>query len=240
MYALTLSCATIPHVGFPFDLGIVKILAKLIRLLFYLTPLVSIILLLFICMLSMTKQTDNKTDLRKYSNAWYDPQARLLKRIVWYLINSIFFINPLNASSSLKILLLRIFGAKVGKGVTIKPAVNIKYPWLLEVGNYVWIGEKVWIDNLSKTTIHDHVVLSQGAMLLTGSHNYKSASFDLMIGEIILEEGVWIGAQAVVCPGIRCGSHSVLSVYSVATSNLKPYTIYQGNPAVEKRTRSIT
>lgn len=170
-------------------------------------------------------------DLSTYDNSWYNPGGGALKRLFWYFVNALFFINPFNPLSGLKVRLLRLFGAKVGKGVIIKPGVNIKYPWLLEVGNHVWIGEKVWIDNLTYIRIDDHVCLSQGAMLLTGNHNYKKPSFDLMIGEITLETGCWIGAQAVVCPGVRCQKRSILAVASVATKDLVENTIYQGNPA---------
>jgi putative colanic acid biosynthesis acetyltransferase WcaF len=134
---------------------------------------------------------------------------------------------------------LRLFGAKVGKNVVIKPSVNIKYPWNLEIGNNVWIGEKVWIDNLAKVTIHENVCISQGVMLLTGNHNYKKTTFDLQTGEIILEEGVWIGAQSLVCPGVTCKSHSVLSGSSVLSENTEPYSIYRGNPAVKVKDRII-
>ncbi len=136
-------------------------------------------------------------------------------------------------------MLLRLFGAVIGKGVVIKPSVNVKYPWLLEIGDDAWIGEQVWIDNLVKTVIGSDCCLSQGAMLLTGSHNYKNPAFDLIAEPITLENGAWIGAKAIVCPGVTCGSHSVLAAGSVATGNLKPYTIYQGNPATEKRVRNI-
>jgi putative colanic acid biosynthesis acetyltransferase WcaF len=109
----------------------------------------------------------------------------------------------------------------------------------LEVGDYSWIGEQVWIDNLGNVRIGAHCCLSQGAMLLCGNHNYKLTSFDLKVGPIILEDGVWIGAQSVVCPGVTCGSHAVLSVGSVAQKDLKPYTIYSGTPAIEIRERVI-
>ena len=78
----------------------------------------------------------------------------------------------------LKIYLLKIFGAKIGKGVIIKPGVNIKYPWNLYIGDHVWIGENVWIDNLDDVIINNHVCVSQGAMLLCGNHNYKKSSFN--------------------------------------------------------------
>jgi len=133
-----------------------------------------------------------------------------------------------------------VFGAKIGKGVVVKPGVNIKYPWRLKVGNHVWIGEKVWIDNLGDVVIEDNVCISQGAMLLCGNHNYKKSSFDLMVGDITLKQGSWIGAKSVVCPGVTVGSHAVLSVGSIATQNLEEYTIYQGNPAVPNGKRELT
>ena len=179
-----------------------------------------------------------KTDLSTYDNSWYSPKAGWLKRILWYFTNQLVFNHGLFPVSFIKISLLRLFGAKVGIGVHIKPSVNIKYPWLLKIGNYTWIGEHVWVDNLTNVEIGNNVCLSQGAMLLTGNHNYKQSTFDLMVGEIVLEDGVWIGAKSVVCPGIRCFSHSILSVNSVATKNLDPYGIYQGNPAVKIKTRA--
>lgn len=111
---------------------------------------------------------------------------------------------------------------------------------MLVVGDYVWIGEHVWIDNLVKVSIGNHSCISQGAMLITGNHDYSKSSFDLMIKEIVIEEGVWIGAKAVVCPGIICHSHAVLSVASIATSNLAAYSIYSGNPAVRIKERIIS
>lgn len=118
---------------------------------------------------------------------------------MWYFTNIFFFLNPIVPLVDLKVKLLRLFGAKVGKGVVIKPSVNIKYPWNLKIGNYVWIGENVWIDNLVEVSISDNVCISQGAMLLCGNHNYKKTSFDLMVGKIMIEEGAWVGAQSVVC-----------------------------------------
>ena len=184
-------------------------------------------------------QAQRGVDLSRYNNGWFDTGAGAVKRTLWFCVNVLFFINPLNPISSLKVWWLRLFGAKVGQGVVIKPGVNIKYPWLLKIGNHAWVGENVWIDNLTSVTIADNVVLSQGAMLLTGSHDYKRSTFDLQVSEIILEQGTWIGTKAVVCPGVLCGEHSVLAVGSVATSNLEAYTIYQGNPAVQKRKRVV-
>ena len=78
---------------------------------------------------------------------------------------------------SLKPALLRLFGAKVGKGVVIHPAVNIKFPWKLTIGNNSWIGQRVWLDNLDSLTIGNNVVISQGAMIIQGSHDYKKIEY---------------------------------------------------------------
>lgn len=181
------------------------------------------------------------TDLSIYNNDWYQKEigASRLKRTCWYFVNVLFFINPLNPSSGFKRFLLKVFGAKIGKGVVLKPAINIKYPWKLTVGDYSWIGEKVWIDNLAPVTIGKNVCLSQGAMLLTGNHDYTKISFDLVIAGIVLEDGVWIGAQALICPGVSAESHAVLAAKSVATKTLTAYTIHQGNPATPVRERII-
>ncbi|GAB3544854.1 WcaF family extracellular polysaccharide biosynthesis acetyltransferase [Spirosoma fluminis] len=180
-----------------------------------------------------------KTDLSRFNNSWYKPGPRW-KVLLWFLVNPIFLNTYLPIPVSLKISILKFFGARIGTGVMIKPAVNIKYPWLLHIGNYVWIGEQVWIDNLSEVVLGDNTCVSQGAMLLTGNHNYQSPTFELTTRPITIEDGVWIGAKSVVCPGVRCESHSVLAVNSVATHSLSAYGVYQGNPAVRVRQRNIT
>lgn len=180
-----------------------------------------------------------QTDLAVYNNSPYHPGANGFKRILWFFVNALVFKTSLLPFYGLKNSLLRLFGAKIGKKVEIKPCVNIKYPWFLTIRNEVWIGENVWIDCLVPVTIGNNVCLSQGAILLTGSHNYKKSSFDLITGDIILEDGVWVGAAAVINQGITAGSHAVLTSGSVATKNLEPYSIYQGNPAVKVRDREI-
>jgi len=176
------------------------------------------------------------TDLSIYDNSWYKP-GPIVKRLCWYWVNTVFFKTGLFPFYGLKRFLLKLFGATIGKGVIIKPFVNIKYPWLLELGDHIWIGEHVWIDNLGKVTIGNNVCLSQSAFLLTGNHDFTKKTFDLMVKPITLNEGVWIGAKAIVCPGVVCDKYSLLSVGSVATSNLAAYGIYSGNPAVKIKER---
>lgn len=183
----------------------------------------------------------SKTDLSSYNNDWYKPLigASRLKQLCWYFCNVLIIKNGWNPASGIKVAVLRLFGARIGKGVLIKPGVNIKYPWKLTIGDHCWIGEEVWIDNLAQVTIGNHVCISQGAMLLTGNHHYGKPGFDLIVKEIQLHDGVWIGAKALVCPGIVCESHAVLAALSVANSNLAAYGIYQGNPAQPVRQRMI-
>jgi len=182
--------------------------------------------------LKTTKQSN-------FNNHNYSPKANIIKRSIWYFCNVIGFKSSISISSRSKIALLKMFGAEIGNDITIKPCVNIKYPWLLAIGDHSWIGENVWIDNLVPVKIGSNVCISQGAMLLTGNHNYKLETFDLITGEIVLEDGVWIGAKSIVCPGVVCKSHSILTVGSVASKNLEPYTINRGNPCEEIRKRVI-
>lgn len=181
----------------------------------------------------------SKTDLSSYNNHPFQPGGNALKRILWFYTNALFFKTSLLPFNGFKCGLLRAFGAKVGKGVTIKPGVNIKYAWHLTIGHDTWIGENVWLDCLVPVSIGSHVCVSQGAVLLTGNHNYKKSTFDLITAGFALEEGAWIGACAIVNPGVTVGSHAVLTTGSVATRNLEPYGIYQGNPALRIRARII-
>ena len=180
-----------------------------------------------------------QTDLSAYNNFPFNPGGNAAKRLLWYYANAFVFKTGIFPVNSLKTSLLRAFGAKVGQGVTIKPGVNIKYPWHLTIGQNCWLGENVWVDCLVPIIIGNNVCLSQGAVLLTGSHNYKKTTFDLITAPVILEDGVWIGACAVVNPGVTAASHAVLTSGSVATKNLEAYSVYQGNPAMKTRQRVI-
>jgi putative colanic acid biosynthesis acetyltransferase WcaF len=180
-----------------------------------------------------------QTDLSIYDNGHYKP-GPLVKRVAWFMVSLCFFKNPLLPFYGFKVFLLKLFGAGIGRGVVIKPGAGIKYPWFLEIGNHCWIGENVWIDNLAMVTLGNNVCISQGAMLLCGNHDYTKTTFDLLVKPIVLEDGAWVGAKSVVCAGVTCGTHSVLTVASVAVHSLDAYSINQGNPAVKVKMRVIT
>jgi putative colanic acid biosynthesis acetyltransferase WcaF len=178
-------------------------------------------------------------DLSSFSNPSFSHGKSVVVRMLWMLVSRLFFNTWVPYPSTFKAIILKVFGAKVGKGLVIRTHVRIKQPWRLSIGDHVWIGESVWIDNLVQVAIASNVCLSQGAFLLTGNHDYKSTSFDLITGEIHLESGVWIGAKAIVGPGVRCKSHSVLAAGSTTFKELEAYKIFQGNPAEVKRERKI-
>jgi len=179
-----------------------------------------------------------ETDLSSFDNSWYKPGNKL-KVILWYFVNVLFFKSAMNPSSGLKRILLKLFGAKVGQGVVIKPGVNIKYPWNLTIGDFSWIGENVWIDNLDQVNIGANVCLSQGALLICGNHDYKKSTFDLITKPITIERGAWIGAKSIVSGGVTVGSHAVLALGSITAKDLDADMVYSGNPAIAVRKRII-
>lgn len=177
--------------------------------------------------------------LDKFDNSWYQPGRGIVVRILWYLVNVLIMQNHLNPFSHLKVFALRMFGAQIGKGVVMKPGIRIKYPWNLRVGDYTWIGENAWLDSLAPITLESHVCISQGAYLCTGNHDWKDTAFGLMIKPIVIENGAWIGARAMVMPGVTIASHSVITAGSVISRDTEPYGIYSGNPAQRVRERTL-
>lgn len=188
----------------------------------------------------MEQKKLNQTQLHKnFNTGQFDIGASRLKQFLWYFTEVFFFRSQLMPISVILVFLLRIFGAKIGKEVRIKPGIHIKYPWKLTVGDYSWLAD-CYIENLDWVRIESNCCISQRAVLMTGNHNYKSSNFDLMTAPIVLEAGAWIGAAAKVCPGVRLGSHSVLTMGSIATTDLDAYGIYQGYPASKVNIRKIS
>ncbi len=178
-------------------------------------------------------------DLSTFRNPSFDRGAPRWKEFCWMMASALFFRHPLSIWNGAKIWWLRRFGAKIGKGVLIKPQVQIKFPWKLRIGDHAWIGENVWIDNLAPVDIGSHVCISQGAYIFTGNHDYKKTTFDLIVKPVVIENGAWVGAKAIVCPGVTIATHAVVAAGSVATGDVQSHSIYQGNPAVWVRERKL-
>jgi len=177
------------------------------------------------------------TRLKKnFDKKEFQTGASVFKQASWYLTSLLLFRSGVIPFSRLLVILLRCFGAQIGKNVRIKPHIYIKYPWKLSIGDHSWLAD-CYIENLDQVHVGTHVCISQRAMLLTGNHDYRSPEFDLITKPILIETGAWICANTTVGPGVWVGAGSVLIAGSVATNDLAPNTIYQGNPARAKRKR---
>jgi putative colanic acid biosynthesis acetyltransferase WcaF len=179
-------------------------------------------------------------DFSRYTTGKFDRGAGVVKEGLWLVISLFLFRLCPFSFSALKRSVLRMFGANIGGNVTIKPQVNITFPWKLTVGDHVWLGEEVWLLNLERIVIGSNVCISQRAYLCTGSHDYSSQTFNLIVKPITVEDGAWLGAGCWVGPGVTIGSHAVLTLGSVVTKNLAANGIYRGNPAVLVKQRIIS
>jgi putative colanic acid biosynthesis acetyltransferase WcaF len=179
------------------------------------------------------------TDLARFDNSWYRPGRSRLVQALWFFCGLPLLRASWMPSSMVRRALLGAFGARVGRGVVIKPGVRVKYPWLLEVGENSWLGEDCWIDNLGRVSIGANVCVSQGAYLCTGNHDWSDPAFGLLVKPITLRDGVWVGARAVIAPGVEIGECGVAAAGSVVAQNIPPYEIHAGNPARFVRRREF-
>jgi putative colanic acid biosynthesis acetyltransferase WcaF len=147
------------------------------------------------------------------------------------------FLSPLPFPSQLKCSLLRIFGARVGQGVVIKPRVNVHFPWKLEIGNHAWIGEEVFILNFEPVVIGAHCCISQRAFLCTGNHDYRQPDMPYRNRAITVGDGAWVGAQVFVAPGVTIGREAAISAGSIVNRNLPARMICSGNPCAPVKAR---
>lgn len=176
--------------------------------------------------------------LDRYTRGDYSVGASTLKQVLWFFIGAPIVRCEWVPFSGLRVALLRLFGARIGVGVRIKPGFRVKFPWRLQVGNHVWLSN-AWIDNLAPVTLEDHVCISQEAYLCTGNHNWKREDFQLLTSPILVESGAWVGARAVVGPGVTIKQGAILALGAVATRSLDAMTIYAGNPAEKVAPRTI-
>lgn len=183
---------------------------------------------------------DQRVDLSTYDGTIHKPGVNVFIRASWYIVNAMIFSSWFIPSYRIKNRVLKWFGAKVGKGVVIKPRVNIKYPWRLELGKYAWIGEGVWIDNIAEVRLGAHSCISQGVYLCTGNHDWSDPAFGLIIEPISIGEQSWVGAFSIICPGVNVGEGAVIAAGSVVTKDAKCWMIHSGNPASAIRPRVLS
>jgi putative colanic acid biosynthesis acetyltransferase WcaF len=177
--------------------------------------------------------------LSTYNNDSYDPGRSAAWRLGWFLFGLPLLRNGWLPFSGLRVRVLRAFGAKIGEGVVIKPGVRVKYPWRLTIGDHCWIGEDCWIDSIADVRIGSDVCLSQGSYLCTGNHDWSDPGFRLMEQAITVENGAWVGAKAVICPGVIVGEGAVVGAGGIANRTIPAHEIHAGNPAQFIRKREL-
>lgn len=144
----------------------------------------------------------------KYFERSSDSMRNLLKKSLWYLLNVTLFSSSIPGSFWRR-WMLKAFGASVGNSIVIKPRVNVKYPWNLSIGDFCWIGEASWIDNIELVEIHSNVCISQGVYFCTGNHNYNDLRFKLTAEKITVLSNTWVTAFYIIQPGSTLGPDCV-------------------------------
>ena len=163
----------------------------------------------------------------KLPNEWHRG-VNIIIEAIWLII----FVPIISSSfpgSYWRKIILKVFGAKIGKGVRLNSRLRVKMPWRLRIGNYCWIGEETWIDNLDLVIISNNVCISQGVYFCTGNHNYKKTTFDLIYKPINIESDVWIGAKSIIAPGKKIGKSSIITMGSLVKEDIPQNTIFKNN-----------
>lgn len=166
----------------------------------------------------------NGRSLAGFSAAGYDKGQPAWVQALWFAcLNLIFF--KWWCPARLRPVLLRAFGAQVGDRVFIRHRVRVLWPWKLAIGDDAWIGEDVWLLNLESIEIGHDVCLSQGAFLVTGSHDWSSPSFEYDNAPIIVEPGAWVAARATVLRGVTVGAGATVAAGAVISQDVARGTL---------------
>lgn len=173
--------------------------------------------------------------LDRFDNSSFDRGAPAWKETAWGLVRLLFFLTAVPWPSRFKVLLLRMFGAKIGPGVVIRPRVNITFPWRFECGSHVWIGEEALILSLAPVVLGSHVCLSQRVFLCTGSHEFDSENFDLVTKPVRIGDHTWIAAGAFIGPGVRVGAGCRVAALARIVKDVPDGCHAEGNPAESRK-----
>lgn len=148
---------------------------------------------------------------------------------VWAATEQLVLYNPWQISSKLRIRVLRLFGADIGREVIIRPRTRIRFPWNVRIGDRTWIGDGVWIHNRNKVEIGHDAVISQGTFVTTGSHAYRH-DMGVTTKPVTIREGVWVTSQCVITGGVTIGRSAVIQPLTRVTEDVPTNAIY-GSPA---------
>ena len=133
--------------------------------------------------------------------------------------------------------LLRLFGARIGKKVIVRPTVKVTYPWKLTIGDFSWIGDDVGLYNLGKIAIGKNTVISQKSYLCGGTHDYSKTDFPISSNPIHIGDQCWLAADVFVGPGVHIEDNTVVGARSSVFKNLEGGKVYFGNPASFQKDR---
>lgn len=177
-------------------------------------------------------------DLRGYQGNVNIGKPKWFVFFWWVLEGIIFPITP-HPASSIRAKLLRLFGAKIGKGVVIRSSARFFFPWKVEIGDYSWIGDDVYLYSLEQIKIGSHSVISQKSYLCTGSHNFNDVNFALLTAPILIGNGVWIATDCFVASGVKIGANSVIGARSSVFKSIPENAIAWGSPCKVHKFREI-
>ena len=150
---------------------------------------------------------------------------------LWRIVHGTFFRLSPQFMYGWRRLLLRLFGAKIGKNVLIRPTVKILYPWKLTIGDWSWIGDNVTLYNMADINIGENCVISQKSYVCTSSHDHTKSSFDIFAKSIDIKDKVWVASDVFIAPGVTIGTGTVVGFRSTVNQDLPPKMICYGNPA---------
>ena len=150
---------------------------------------------------------------------------------LWWLVQGTFFKMSPQFMYGFRRFLLRLFGAKIGKKVIIRPTVRITYPWKVSIGNYSMVGDDVVLYSLGDIEIGDNVVIYQKSYLCTGSHDYLQIDFPIFAKKITIENQCWLATDVFVAPGITIKEGTVVGSRSSVYKDLPANKVCVGNPA---------
>ena len=177
-------------------------------------------------------------DLRSYDQSEFDRGRSGGFILLWWLVQAIVFPLTFHSMSGVRAKVLRWFGAKIGDGVIIRPTARFTYPWKVEIGDWSWIGDDVVFYSLDRIVVGNHAVISQKSYLCTGSHDFRTRSFDLKTGVIQIGNGAWIAADCFIGPDVTIGSNTVVGTRSTVLKSLASDQICWGNPCKARSDRA--
>ncbi len=143
----------------------------------------------------------------------------------WAVFERLFVTNSWQISSSLRVRVLRMFGAEIGTGVTFRPRTRVSFPWRLHIGDHCWIGEGVWFHNQDHITVEHDAVISQETFLTTGSHAHRR-DMALVTRPITIEAGAWVTSRCIVLGGAVVGRSALVRPLTVVEGVVPPNTIW--------------